>query len=332
MTGATLAPARRIVTCRTRAGALCEPAMSTQSLPHILTLVAPADRGLTDADLAAAAEALDAAGAEAVGAPRWLCEGIAADLPFDGLEHSAAHAAVDATDALVRLDRAAQPAEGRRKRMLIADMDSTMIEIETLDTIALLLGFGEKVAEITRRSMNGEIGFEESLVERVALLEGHPADETLAQVMQRVTYTEGGETLVRTMAANGARCLLVSGGFTFTTDVVHRRLGFHAHKANRLEIVDGRFTGCVVGPIVGRATKLETLKALAHELRAGLDAALAVGDGANDLDMLTAAGLGVGFRAKPIVREQAPHRIDHTDLATLLYYQGYRYEEFVAGS
>lgn len=304
--------------------------MSDVSLPQVLTLVAPSDRGLTDADLDAAAAALSAAGAARVGAPQWLCEGVAADLPFDGLDRAAAHAAVDGTDALVRLDRAAQAAEGRRKRMLIADMDSTMIEIETLDTIASLLGFGEAVAEITRRSMNGEIGFEESLVERVALLEGHPAEETLEQVMARVTYTQGGETLVRTMAANGARCLLVSGGFTFTTEVVHRALGFHAHKANVLEVEAGRFTGRVKGSIVGRATKRETLQALAQELKADLAEAATVGDGANDLDMLQAAGLGVGFRAKPIVRAEAPHRIDHTDLATLLYYQGYRYEEFVA--
>lgn len=304
--------------------------MSDPSLPQVLTLVAPSDRGLTDADLDAAAAALSQAGAGRVGAAHWLCEGVAADLPFDGLDRAAAHAAVDGADALVRLDRAAQAAEGRRKRMLIADMDSTMIEIETLDTIASLLGFGEAVAEITRRSMNGEIGFEESLVERVALLEGHPADETLEQVMARVTYTQGGETLVRTMAANGARCLLVSGGFTFTTEVVHRALGFHAHKANVLEVEAGRFTGRVKGSIVGRATKLETLQALAQELKADLAQAATVGDGANDLDMLLAAGLGVGFRAKPIVRAEAPHRIDHTDLATLLYYQGYRYEEFVA--
>ncbi|MEQ8603547.1 MAG: phosphoserine phosphatase SerB [Marivibrio sp.] len=299
------------------------------ALAQVLTLVAPGDRGLTDADCEAAAAALSQAGASRVGAPRWLCEGLAVDLPFEGLERAAAHAAVDEAAALVRLDRAAQAAAGRRKRMLIADMDSTMIEIETLDTIASLLGFGEEVAEITRRSMNGEIGFEESLVERVALLADHPADETLAQVMARVTYTQGGETLVRTMAANGARCLLVSGGFTFTTEVVHRALGFHAHKANVLEVVDGRFTGRVKGSIVGRATKRETLEALAQEMKADLREAATVGDGANDLDMLQAAGLGVGYRAKPIVRAQAPHRIDHTDLSTLLYYQGYRFEEFV---
>lgn len=295
---------------------------------HVLTLVAPPDRGLTADDLSIARMRLKAAGASAVEAEDWLCEELAADLPFDGLDRAAAHAAIDGEPALARLDRAAQPAAGRRKRILIADMDSTMIEIETLDSIAALLGIGEEVAEITARSMNGEIGFEESLTQRVALLADHPAEETLARVMERVTYTPGGAVAVRTMARNGARCMLVSGGFTFTTEVVHRHLGFHAHKANRLEIADGRFTGRVRGDIVGRATKLETLRALAHDIRADLSEAVTVGDGANDLDMLQAAGLGVGYRGKPIVREQAPHRIDHTDLSTLLYYQGYRFEEF----
>ncbi len=305
--------------------------MTNAALPQTLTLVAPAAHGLHDDALEAAGRALSKSGATAVGDPDWLCEGLAADLPFEGLAPEDAHGAIDETEALAGIDRAAQPTEGRRKRLLIADMDSTMIEIETLDTIAALLGFGEQVAEITARSMNGEIGFEESLIERVALLEGHPADETLAEVMRRVTYSPGAETAVRTMAAAGARCLLVSGGFTFTTDVVHRALGFHAHKANRLEVENGRFTGRVEGDIVGRATKLQTLQAMAQDLGIGLDRAAAIGDGANDLDMLQAAGLGVGYRGKPIVRTQAPHRIDHTDLTSLLYYQGYRFEEFAAG-
>jgi phosphoserine phosphatase len=302
--------------------------MTNDHEASILTLVASAERGLSPDDLQAAESALRNAGADDLDSPHWLCEGLAADLPFDGLSREAAHRAIDEMPALAQIDRAAQPIEGRRKRILIADMDSTMIEIETLDTIAALLGFGEAVAAITERSMNGEIGFEESLVERVALLEGHPAEATLEAVMARVTYTPGAETAVKTMAEAGARCLLVSGGFTFTTDVVHRHLGFHMHRANRLEITDGHFTGRVVGDIVGRATKLESLHAIAQELRCDITDALAVGDGANDLDMLLAAGLGVGYRGKPIVRDQAPYLIDHTDLTSLLYFQGYRFEEF----
>lgn len=206
-----------------------------------------------------------------------------------------------------------------------------MIEIETLDTLAADLGLGEAIAEITKRSMNGELDFAEALRERVAMLAGFPAEHAIRTVMEKVTYTPGGKVAVATMRANGAYCALVSGGFTFTTETVHAELGFHEHRANVLEISAGNLTGTVLEPIVARDTKLTTVLELCEKKGVGLEDACTVGDGANDLDMLRATGLGVAYYGKPIVRQEATFRIDHTDLSTLLFYQGYSRDEFVGG-
>jgi phosphoserine phosphatase len=254
----------------------------------------------------------------------------AVEIPVDGVDLAAARATLERAEGLDGVDKAVRPDGDGRKKVLVADMDSTMIAIETLDTMAAELGFGPQVAEITARSMNGELDFIESLRERVLLLEGFDAREAMDAVMAQVVHTEGAERTVKTMAAHGCRCALVSGGFTFTTEVVHAALGFHRHAANTLEIgADGRFTGRLTGDLVGRETKLQVLDALCAEQGVGRDRAAAIGDGANDLDMITAAGLGVGFHPKPVVRDRAGAVIEHTDMTTLLFYQGYREADFV---
>ena len=229
------------------------------------------------------------------------------------------------------LDLAVQPTAGRRKAVLLADMDSTMIGQECIDELADMAGVGPRVAAITARAMNGELDFHEALIARVALLEGLP-ETVIAQVLEtRITLAAGGPTLVATMKANGAWTALVSGGFTDFTGPVADRLGFDEQRANVLLSDErGRLSGRVALPILGREAKVEAL----HEITAdrGLTPAdaIAVGDGANDLGMLQLAGTGVALHAKPVVAAQAPIRINHGDLTALLYLQGYGVDEFVA--
>lgn len=229
------------------------------------------------------------------------------------------------------VDVAVLPAEGRRKRLLVADMDSTLIEQECIDELADAVGLKPQVAEITERAMRGEIDFEPALRERAALLKGLPAAETIAKVLdERITLTPGGRTLVATMRANGAHAALVSGGFTAFAEDIARRLGFDEARANTLEIDGaGLLTGLVTEPILGRDAKLAALKQLAEAQGLDLADTLAVGDGANDLAMVQAAGLGVAFHAKPAVASAAQVRIDHGDLTALLYLQGYAEHELV---
>lgn len=215
-----------------------------------------------------------------------------------------------------------------RKRVLVADMESTIIEQEMLDELAGEIGLRDKVAAITERAMRGELKFEAALNERVALLEGLDSSILDRLAEARITLMPGARTLIATMKANGAYCALVSGGFTCFTSVIAEKLGFDEHQANTLEIVDGKLTGRVVPPILGREAKLEALQRIARQR--GVDPAhtLAVGDGANDLDMLAAAGLGVAFRAKPKVREAVARTeggamVTYGDLTALLYLQGY---------
>ena len=221
-----------------------------------------------------------------------------------------------------------QNAANRRKRLLIADMDSTMIEQECLDELAAAAGSGAAVAAITAKAMAGEIAFEPALRERVATLAGKPASLIDTVLQDRITHTPGGATMVATMRANGAFCALVSGGFTQFTSAVATALGFDANRANTFIIENGQFTGGVVDPILGRDAKVEALDAYCAERGLARNDALAVGDGANDLGMILAAGTGVALHAKPVVAETAPHRIDHGDLTALLYMQGYRQAEF----
>jgi phosphoserine phosphatase len=291
----------------------------------IVTLVTNPERNALSEDHIRAAEgAIRASGGKPASAPTVLSPERALEIAVEGADREGLSQALEAAAGLTETDIAVQAPEGRRKKVLVADMDSTMIQIETLDTMAAHLGFGEQVAEITARSMAGELDFLESLRERVLLLEGYAAEPAMAFVNDAVRHTPGAERAVRAMVRNGALCALVSGGFTFTTAVVHEELGFQEHKANTLEIGDdGNFTGRLTGDQVGPSTKLEIMNALCARQDVGLDLAAGIGDGANDIPMLEAAGLGIGFHPKPIVRQKAAFRIEHTDMATLAYFQGY---------
>jgi len=236
-----------------------------------------------------------------------------------------------ATDALAHhaTDFAAQPLACRRKRLLVADMDSTIINVECLDELADFAGLKAEISAITERAMRGELEFESALRERVGMLKGLSLDALQQAYDQRVRLNPGARTLVRTMAESGARCLLVSGGFTFFTSRVAKAAGFHEDRANALIDDGAALTGKVGEPILGREAKLAALEGEAATLGVPLDQTLAIGDGANDLAMIEAAGLGVAYRAKPIVAALADAKVDHADLTALLYFQGYRASQFV---
>jgi len=286
-----------------------------------ITLVSPHPSALAEA--AAAVRAVLAISSETA-----LGEG-ALDLLADGLA-SETHLAVKQAVGDRPVDFAVQPVENRRKRLLIADMDSTIINVECLDELADFAGVKDKVSEITERAMRGELAFEGALRERVGMLEGLSIDALQACYDDRVKLNPGARTLVRTMAENGARCALVSGGFTFFTSRVAKAAGFHLNRANTLIEADGKLTGKVGDPILGKEAKLAALREETAALGLTPADALAVGDGANDLAMIEVAGLGVAYRAKPIVAAQAHAKVDHADLTALLYFQGYTQAEFVS--
>ncbi len=257
---------------------------------------------------------------------RWLQEGVACEFPLEDRPADWRKTWQSLQDRGV--DLVIQPAEGRRKRMLLADMDSTMIQQECIDELADEAGFGARVAAITARAMNGELVFEDALRERVGLLAGLP-ESVIDKVLEtRITAMPGGAELVKTMKDNGGYCALVSGGFTDFTESVGHGLGFDENRANRLEIIDGVLTGKVIPPILGREAKVEALQDITARLGIGLDQVIAVGDGANDLGMLKRAGTGVALHAKPSVAAQCDVQINFGDLTALLFVQGYAREEF----
>jgi phosphoserine phosphatase len=292
----------------------------------VATLICnPADPALDSTVVEGARAILPSAGPA-----HWLFDEVAVDIPFAAggdlraLENRLREARGD-----LPIDIVVQPQGFRRKKLLLADMDSTMIGQECIDELADFAGLKAHVAAITERAMRGEIEFEPALRERVGLLKGMAVsvvDEVLAK---RITATPGARELVATMRAHGAWTCLISGGFTLFTNAVAARIGFDENRANELKIGDGKLTGEVSEPILGRAAKLATL----IELRESFDMddidTLVVGDGANDLDMIDRAGLGVAYHAKPAVAAAAAARIDHGDLTALLYAQGYRRDEFI---
>jgi phosphoserine phosphatase len=257
----------------------------------------------------------------------FLAPGVAADAFLESGDLFETRARLHAALAEQPVDVIVQPVEGRRKRLLVADMDSTMIEQECIDELASLVGMHDRISVITERAMAGELNFESALRERVALLAGVTLDQ-IETLVTRITLTPGSRALVQTMRANGAHTALVTGGFTPFTEPVAARIGFHETFANRLEIIDRALTGVVLDPVQGRAGKHAALAGLRERLGLPHAATLAIGDGANDLDMLREAGLGVAYHAKPKVAEVAHARVDHADLTALLYAQGYRRDEF----
>ncbi|WP_394892822.1 phosphoserine phosphatase SerB [Mesorhizobium sp. AaZ16] len=296
-------------------------------MPLVATLIShPARRSISQPLATLASQAVAATAAD------WLADDVACDLALPaGL--GAAEALATLRDAVSPepVDVVVQQREGRAKKILIADMDSTMIDQECIDELADEVGIKEHVAAITARSMNGEIAFEPALRERVALLKGLDAAVIDRIISGRLTLASGGRELVATMRAKGAWTALVSGGFDVFTSRIGDMLGFHENRANRLIVeAGGLLAGTVVEPILGRAAKAQALLEISARLGLTPADAIAVGDGANDLDMIRLAGTGVALHAKPAVAAEADCRIDHGDLTALLYIQGYRRENFTA--
>ena len=256
----------------------------------------------------------------------WLDPGVAAEFPVEQVPANR----WEVWDGLqaMGIDMAVQWAEGRRKRMLIADMDSTMIQQECIDELADEAGVGAYVASITARAMNGELDFEDALRERVGLLAGLDEGVIARVIADRITLMPGGRTLVATMRANGGYAALVSGGFTAFTGAIAGVLGFDENRANTLLVDGGKLTGKVADPILGRAAKVQALEEISARLGITPTDAIAVGDGANDLGMLGLAGAGVALHAKPSVQAECDIRVNHGDLTALLYLQGYSRAEF----
>jgi phosphoserine phosphatase len=295
---------------------------------HIASLIANPDKpALTDTQLAYLVSELPRAGLV-----DWLAPGVAAEIPFVARGPVLADALDTAIDIVgdLPVDLNIFRARDRKKRLLIADMDSTIIEQECIDELADVVGIKAEIAAITERAMRGEIAFEPALRERVALLKGIDRAAIARVLDERITLTPGAATLVRTMRAQGAYTALITGGFTLFAEPVARRVGFDEHRANRLEFDATGMTGRVEEPILGADAKRAALIELRDRLGLSHDETMAVGDGANDARMLEEAGLGVAFRAKPAVAQAAQTRVRHGDLTALLYLQGYRQSEFAA--
>ena len=270
------------------------------------------------------------------GPAQWLFDEVAVDIPFEGqiaegLDLHAIESRLREARGDLPIDIVVQPAAFRRKKLFLADMDSTMIGQECVDELADFIGLKAHVAGITERAMRGEIEFEPALRERVALLKGMPVSAVDEVLAKRITPTPGGRELVMTMRAHGAWTCLISGGFTLFTSAVAAMIGFQENRANELLIQDGQLIGEVREPILGRAAKLATLIELTESFDLDEIDTLVVGDGANDLGMIQNAGLGVAYHAKPAVAAAAAARIDYGDLTALLYAQGYRRDEFAGG-
>jgi phosphoserine phosphatase len=300
------------------------PMPATAHQPLVATLVANGESSALDLGRIAKLRAALGGAEVSVLSPQRAIDLYPTQLSADAVR-SATAGALQGTN----VDIIVQPAHARRKKLFLADMDSTMIGQECIDELADAVGLKAHVSAITERAMRGEIAFEPALRERVALLKGLPSEIVDRMIAERITLTPGGRALVQTMRRNGAYTALVSGGFTVFTGPIGKMIGFDMHRSNTLLVEEGRFSGLVAEPILGREAKRATLIELRDARKLSPQDTLAVGDGSNDLAMLGEAGLGVAFHAKPIVAESAHARIDHTDLRTLLYAQGYRDEEIV---
>ena len=304
-------------------------------LCYALVLTSPPEAPAVTTNVARTAAALLPDGAELQ--QDWLSDGEAWQALFvsdDPDEPARIRAAVSEAFADLPIDVNVVPNDiaWTRKKLLVADMESTIIAQECLDELAEFVGLRARISDITARAMRGELDFEAALKERVGLLKGLDASVLQKLYDEKVTLIPGARELVATMRANGAYCALVSGGFTFYTSRIAERVGFDSHQANTLEISDGKLAGTVAMPILGREAKLEALKTLRAKLGLLEMETLAVGDGANDLAMIREAGLGVAFHAKPIVAAEARASVRHGDLTTLLYLQGYKRSEFRSGT
>ena len=294
-------------------------------MTYVLTLIGNKAAPLTRAHLDLALACLPEAGA-----PDWLVPDIACDIPFESADRAASEADLRRALSAFTIDLVTQVAANRRKMLLVADMDSTIIQQECIDELADELGIKPQIAAITERAMRGEIEFEPALIERVGLLKGLELAALERVYKNRIVETPGGRSLTATMRAQGATCALVSGGFTYFTQRVAQAVGFNINQANELIFENDRLTGEVARPILGRQAKIEALTTLRSELKLAPELTMAVGDGANDLGMIGEAGLGIAFHAKPVVAEAADARINHGDLTALLYIQGYRASDIIA--
>ena len=294
-------------------------------MTHVATLIA-ASGALDPSAVERARGALPAAGASQRLGPD------AADIPFSAERAADQRALAESVLKLIGggIDVVVQASANRRKRLFLADMDSTMIGQECIDELADYAGLKDRIAAITERAMRGEIAFEPALRERVALLKGLPVNTIGEVIAKRITLMPGARTLVATLRTHGTFTCMVSGGFTLFTQPIAAMIGFDETRANTLVLDGSLLAGSVSEPIFGRETKRATLIDLRTRLKLAKDETMAAGDGANDIDMIAEAGLGVAYHAKPKVAEAAAARIEYTDLTALLYVQGYRRDEFVA--
>lgn len=301
--------------------------VSCADMDNVLTLISnPVDGPLSAQQVERVRSVLEQLGAETTPAD-WLSKDEACDIVFDMLPCEAAEAAaLKALDG-APIDVIAQSTLRRKKKLIIADMDSTIVEGETLDELAEFAGIGDKIAALTMRAMNGEMGFTEALKTRVGMLNGLK-ESFMEETMKGVKLNPGARELIATMRANGAFTALISGGFSFFTDRIREQVGFDMSLGNKLEIIDHVLTGQVLPPIVTKDTKLEMLIDMAAQQELGMTDTFAIGDGANDVPMLKSAGMGVAYHGHPVARENARARLNHADLSGALFIQGYRRDEF----
>ncbi|MCW8916582.1 MAG: phosphoserine phosphatase SerB [Magnetovibrio sp.] len=297
-------------------------------MDNVLTLISnPADGALGSADVDKARIALEKLGAETSPAD-WLSKDEAADIEFDLVAPESSEAAVRQALNNKPIDVIAQTTLRRKKKLIIADMDSTIVSGETLDDLAEFAGLKDKIAEITARAMNGEMDFFEALKARVAMLEGL-SEDFMEETMKDVQLNPGAKELIGTMRVHGAHTGLISGGFSYFTDRVREQVRFHMSLGNKLEIIDGKLTGKVIPPVVTKDTKHDMLIDMASQRELGMTDTMAIGDGANDVPMLKAAGMGIAYHGHSVARKNANARLDHGDLTGALFIQGYRRDEFV---